>query len=56
MNDKGKFVWKKKPGKENHLFDCRLYANVVRDILQDEMFSAHKIKNGVWKDYVNLVL
>lgn len=56
MNEMGKFVWRKITGKQNHLFDCRLYSNVARDILLDLHFKAQKTKNGVWKDYANWFL
>jgi phage terminase large subunit GpA-like protein len=52
----GKFVWRKKTGKQNHLFDCRLYGLVARDILVSELMHEFKIKNGGWADYVKLVL
>lgn len=51
-----RYVWKKKSGTENHMYDCRLYALVVRDIFLDEFYREMKIKNGVWQDYVNAIL
>lgn len=52
--DKGKFVWKKKSQHlQNHLFDCRLYALVVKDIILAKVLKDLKIKNGVWQDFVN---
>jgi len=51
-----KFVWKKKSGQQNHLFDCRLYAMVCRDIFMNEVLKESKITNGVWKDYVSIAL
>lgn len=51
-----KFIWKKRnESVQNHLFDCRLYANVSRDILLDIFFFHAKVKNGTWGDYVRLV-
>lgn len=52
----GSYRWiKKSKNHENHLFDCRLYAEVVKDIFVDKLFRDAKIKNGVWIDYVNLI-
>ena len=57
INDKGAFVWVKKPGDvQNHLFDCRLYGMTVREILMDQFFKADGIKNGSWTDYVKMLL
>lgn len=57
IDGKGNFRWIKKSNvHQNHLFDCRLYANVVRDILLDQIFRKAKIKNGTWKDYSNLIM
>ena len=51
-----KYTWVKKTAQhQNHIFDCRLYANVVRDILMDQIFKQNKIKNGTWADYVYLM-
>jgi phage terminase large subunit GpA-like protein len=51
----GSFRWVRKHNKENHLFDCRLYADVAKDIFMDKLFLDAKIKNGIWADYVTLV-
>lgn len=53
----GAFRWVKRDSLvQNHLFDCRLYANVGKDIFLDEnIFKPRQIRNGVWKDYVNLL-
>ena len=53
--DNGKFVWRKKQGCQNHLYDCALYADAGREIFFDQMMAYHKIKNGVWQDYVNII-
>ncbi len=53
---KKSYVWKKKHGRQNHLYDCRLYAMVCRDIFLDAYFKDLGIRNGVWKDYVNSVV
>jgi phage terminase large subunit GpA-like protein len=51
-----KFVWKKRnQNVQNHLFDCRLYALVARDIFIDRLFKAMKVKNGTWNDYVKIL-
>lgn len=57
VDDKtGKFVWRKKQGKQNHMWDCRLYALVARDALVVELMKEFKIKNPSWKDYVKKIL
>lgn len=50
------FRWlKKSSAHQNHLYDCRLYAKVVKDILLMKIFRELKIKNGVWQDYVDML-
>lgn len=57
LDKQGNYIWQKKSSAvQNHLWDCRLYANVVRDIVIDEAFREMKIKNGTWKDYVNIIM
>ena len=52
----GNYRWLKKSNNhQNHLFDCRLYANVVKDIMLEMIFKESKIKNGTWSDYVNKI-
>ena len=41
---------------QNHLFDCRVYNIVVRDILVELVCKGLQIKNYSWADYVNVVL
>lgn len=55
MDSKGKFVWKRIK-ENNHKWDCRLYANVCRDIVLDKILASLKIKNGVWKDFCDYLL
>ena len=56
IDERGSFVWQKKSSHhQNHLFDCRLYAMVVRDILIDLLFKEEKVKNGTWADYVSMM-
>lgn len=51
------YIWEKKsPTEQNHLFDCRLYADVIKEIFIDTWLTASKIKNGTWADFVDLVL
>ena len=51
-----RFTWTKKTNNhQNHIFDCRLYAMVVRDILIDKIFKEKKLKNGTWYDYVSII-
>lgn len=52
-----KFVWKKKsPNHQNHIFDCRVYNMVVRDIIMHLIFQELKIKNGTWKEFCDIIL
>jgi len=52
-----RFVWQKKTGNaQNHLFDCRIYGMAARDIFISQLFHEAKIKNGTWKDYVNMIV
>lgn len=56
MNKDSKFTWRKKSAHlQNHLFDCRCYNIVAKDILLAEVFREYKVKNGVWSDYVNIL-
>lgn len=51
-----KFRWvKKSTAHQNHMYDCRLYAIVIKDILLMKIFQEEKIKNGVWQDYVDFL-
>lgn len=54
--DGANFRWVKRPGTENHLFDCRLYANVSKDIMMSILFKEVGIKNPTWNDYVRMVI
>jgi phage terminase large subunit GpA-like protein len=49
------FRWVKRPGTENHMFDCRLYANVAKDIMLHLIFREADVKNGTWSDYVRMI-
>ena len=52
-----KYRWlKKNSAVQNHLYDCRLYGLVVKDILLDKIFRELKVQNGTWQDYVDLIL
>ena len=56
IDKKGAFAWRKKSkNHENHLFDCRLYAEVAKDIFLYKIFKASKIQNGTWQHYVDMV-
>ena len=51
------FKWEKKNDVvQNHLFDCRLYAGVVGEIMVARVFKELKIVNGTWKNYCAIVL
>ena len=52
-----KYVWEKiTPNHQNHLFDCRLYSYVAKDILLSKLFKKLKIIDGKWSDYVRIVV
>jgi hypothetical protein len=56
IDKSGNYRWLKKTNQhQNHLFDVRLYGLVARDIMLDLIFREYKIKNGTWKDYVNII-
>ena len=56
VDKRGNFRWlKKSKNHQNHLFDCRLYGMVARDLFLDKLFKTYKIKNGTWADYVSAV-
>ena len=51
------FKWEKKNDMvQNHLFDCRLYAGVVGEIMVARVLKELKITNGTWKNYCDIVL
>jgi phage terminase large subunit GpA-like protein len=51
------FKWEKKNDVvQNHLFDCRLYAGVVGEVMVARVFKELKIVNGTWKNYCDIVL
>lgn len=53
----GAFRWQKKNDVvQNHLYDCRLYANVSKDIFIHEVFKEMGVKNGTWLDYGDILL
>src|SRR6478609_2241686 len=50
------FIWKKKNDfAQNHLFDCRVYNNVIRDIFVFEIGREYKLKQFLWVDYVDMI-
>lgn len=57
LDSDSKFRWKKRSDvHENHLFDCRLYAMIAKDVFIDAVCKELKIKNGTFSDYVSVVL
>jgi len=49
------YVWKKKSGRINHQFDCRVYNMAVREIFINELiFKPLGLKRGNWNDYVSI--
>lgn len=56
MDKDSTFRWVKKSNMhQNHMFDCHLYNIVVRDIFLDKLFVQLKIKNGTWRDFVDIM-
>lgn len=50
------YVWKKKEGKVNHQFDCRVYSIVAREVFLNEViFPAAGLPRGNWSDFVRLM-
>jgi len=57
IGNDNRFIWKKKQSHlQNHLYDCRIYAMAARDIMVEQLFQAMKVKNGVWSDFVAILL
>lgn len=53
----GYYRWLKKSDvHQNHLYDCRIYANACRDVLVYLVLKEMKVQNGTWTDYCNLIL
>jgi DNA modification methylase len=53
FNNLGKYIWAKKTSDaQNHLYDCRLYALVIKDVFLDELKREMKLKTFYWSDYV----
>jgi phage terminase large subunit GpA-like protein len=51
-----KLVWQKVDStKQNHMFDCRIYAMAARDIFIFEFFRTMKQKQGIWSDFVAIM-
>jgi len=56
VDKSGNYRWLKKTNQhQNHLYDCRLYGIVARDIMLELIFREYKIKNGTWRDYVAII-
>jgi phage terminase large subunit GpA-like protein len=52
VDSKGKYRWiKRGDAYQNHLFDCRLYAMVAKDIFVDKLLKARKTKDPSWEKY-----
>lgn len=52
----GRYRWKKvSRNAQNHIFDCRIYNMVVRDILVDRVLKEAKVVNGVWADFAEMI-
>lgn len=56
LDKDGEYRWVKQPGKQNHLYDCRLYAEVTKDILVDMILREKKVRNGSWEDFIRFIL
>jgi phage terminase large subunit GpA-like protein len=56
MDTDGRMRWKKKSQQhENHLFDCRLYAIVSKDIAVDRFCKEKGIKNPSWPAFIDYI-
>lgn len=54
--DKQTFIWQKKDSNvQNHLYDCRNYGLVLRDILVSLVCKELKITHYTWDDYVKIM-
>jgi len=51
------FRWvKKNDNVQNHLYDCRLYAGVVKDIIVARVLKELKYTNGTWQNFCDAML
>ena len=51
-----KLVWQKVDStRQNHMFDCRIYAMAAKDIFVFEFYKTMKQKMGIWSDFVALI-
>jgi len=56
VDDNGKYLWKKKDSAvQNHLFDCRLYNLVARNVWASLFCKQYKILKGTYADFVKLL-
>lgn len=47
---------KKSSAAQNHLWDCRVYNIVLKDIITAIVCKDLKLKTFAWKDYVDIIL
>lgn len=53
----GNYLWEKKSAMaQNHLFDCRIYNIVLKEIITSILGKELKLKNFGWKDFVDAIL
>jgi hypothetical protein len=51
------FIWRKKSDHlQNHLFDCRVYNQALKEILIDQIGKELKKVRFTWKEYVDLIM
>lgn len=56
IDKRGNYRWLKKSNQhQNHLYDCRLYAIVVKNIIVDRILKQLKVQNGIWTDFAYIV-
>ncbi len=55
VDKNGAYRWVKQTGTQNHMYDCRLYALIARDIMLEKILAESKIKKGVWGDYIEMI-
>lgn len=57
VDNEGNYIWEKKTATaQNHLFDCRIYNMVLKEIITHEICKQFKIPSYTWNDFVGIIL
>lgn len=57
VDNEGNYIWEKKTAvSQNHLFDCRIYNMVLKEIITHEICKQFKIPSYTWNDFVGIIL